>query len=114
MERGAHSMQLIYTATDALTTDPPPDTGRGLVNSLNSKEPATIPRQGVTAKCSRGEGDSANGEKPKRDNLASEWIGRIGIVNGTGLNCPSLPWTDTAPSAVLPSPSMDRVAFSGC
>ena len=31
-------------------------------------------------------------KKPKTDNLASEWIGLIGTVTGTGSNCPSLPW----------------------
>ena len=53
-------------------------------------------------------------KKPKRDNLASEWIGLIWTVTGTGSNCPSQPWTDTMPDSVLSPPSLHRVVFSGC
>ena len=80
---------------------PPPGTGRGLVNPLYRKELARTPRQGVTAKCSWGEGEAANAEQPKTDNLASECIGLIGTVTGIGLNCPSLPWTDTVPASAV-------------
>ena len=52
-------------------------------------------------------------KKHKNDNLASEWIGLIGKIIGTGSNDPSLQWTDTAPATVLSSPSVPRVVFSG-
>ena len=67
MESGAHFVQLIYTATNALTTPPPPrGTGRGLVNSLYQKAPAMTPRQGLKTKSSRREGDSDNAEKTQK------------------------------------------------
>ena len=74
MESGAHFAQLIYTATNALTT-PPPGTSRGLVNSLYQKEPARTPRKGVKTKCSWREGASANAKKTKINNLTTgvEW-----------------------------------------
>ena len=51
---------------------------------------------------------------PKKDNLALKWIGLIGIVSGTELNCPLPPWIDTTPATMLSPPFVPGVAsFDG-